>query len=103
MNSDFYGNGKTTCGLGEKKATQYAFAMRLRRWWCWWKNKIHEKNEEMKPVHIQCQNRKRKEICLLLFCYCPCSKFPLLSHVAQIKSHSVRNPIPNTLSPLQKK
>lgn len=29
MNNDFYGNGKTTCRLGEK-ATQYAFAMRLR-------------------------------------------------------------------------
>ena len=29
MNNDFYGNGKTTCRLRWKKATQYAFAMKV--------------------------------------------------------------------------
>ena len=29
MNNDFYGDGKTTCRLRWKKATQYAFAMKV--------------------------------------------------------------------------
>lgn len=90
MNNDFYGNGKTTCRLGGKRPNMRCNEVRREAK----KNKI--RNEEMKPVHVQCQ-KERKSVCC---CYCPCSSHPFPRPMLPRSKKSIPAEIPRSQNPI---